>query len=80
MSESYFRQMFKKYMGSSPLKYRENVRVSWAKKYLKSNLFSVSEIAEKLGYCDIYHFSKVFKVYVGISPSQYRAKKICIDK
>lgn len=75
MSQSYFRSQFKEHKGISPLKYREEVRISWAKKYLKSNLLSVSEIAEKLGYCDIYHFSKAFKNSVGITISQYRQRK-----
>ena len=75
MSKSYFRSQFKKYKGVSPLRYREEVRISWAKKYLKSNFFSSTEIAEKLGYCDIYHFSKAFKQSVGVTPSEYRLKK-----
>lgn len=74
MSPSYFRSKFREYRGIPPLKYREEVRVSWAKKYLKSNLLSASEIAEKLGYCDIYHFSKAFKSSVGMTPSEYRRK------
>lgn len=72
MSESYFRGQFREYTGVSPLKYRESVRIGWAKQYLASDLFSVTEIAEKLGYCDIYHFSKVFRQHCGMSPSAYR--------
>ncbi|MBQ4518748.1 MAG: helix-turn-helix transcriptional regulator [Clostridia bacterium] len=72
MSESYFRSQFRKHMGVSPLKYRESVRISWAKQYLATNLFSITEIAEKLGYCDIYHFSKVFRQHCGITPSEYK--------
>lgn len=74
MSESYFRSQFREYMGLSPLKYRESVRIGWAKQYLASELFSVTEIAEKLGYCDIYHFSKVFRQHCGISPNAYRKR------
>lgn len=74
MSKSYFRSQFKKYKGIAPCKYREEVRISWAKKYLSSNIFSTTEIAEKLGYCDIYHFSKAFKNNVGMSPTEYRRK------
>lgn len=75
MSESYFRSQFKREMGVSAIKYREEVRISWAKKYLRTNLFSATEIAGKLGYCDIYHFSKAFKSHTGMSPSEYKKKK-----
>lgn len=71
LSVSHFRRIFKEKYGISPLKYREQVRIHWAKQLLKSDFFTISEIAEKLGYYDIYHFSKDFKKYTGISPKQY---------
>jgi AraC-like DNA-binding protein len=33
---------------------------------------TLAEIAEQLGYCDAFHFSKAFKKSVGSAPSSYR--------
>jgi AraC-like DNA-binding protein len=37
---------------------------------LKSGHFTVSEIALKCGFADIFSFSKAFKKHYGISPSK----------
>jgi AraC-like DNA-binding protein len=34
------------------------------------------EIAEALGYADIYQFSKQFKKTFGVSPTQYRQQQL----
>jgi len=38
---------------------------------LNSDYGSISDIAQSLGYLNIYDFSRAFKKYVGISPSKY---------
>ena len=58
----------------SPITYKEYVRIDKAKSLLASELFNITEVAEKLGYCDIYYFSKEFKKYAGVSPLKYRKK------
>ena len=47
-----------------------------AKRLLKIDEFNVSEIAEMLGYYDIYAFSHFFTKYEGVSPIAYRKKVI----
>lgn len=49
----------------------ETVRIYWAKQLLISDLFTVSEIALKLHYYDVYHFTKDFKKYTNMSPKEY---------
>jgi AraC-like DNA-binding protein len=71
-SPSHFRKIFVKEIGVPPTTYRENIRCEVAKGMLVSDLFTVTEISEQLGYCDIYHFSKEFKKRVGTSPSFYK--------
>lgn len=72
MSPSHFRKLFVASTGVPPLKYRQTIRLEWASRYLKSDLFSMAEIAARLGYYDIYHFSKDFKRLTGLTPSQYK--------
>lgn len=74
MSVSNFRRVFKNELGMLPMEYREKLRIYWSKRLLKSGIFSVSEIATKLGYCDVYHFSKDFKKQTGETPKKYIKK------
>jgi len=39
---------------------------------LKSDYGSITNIAQTLGFLDIYDFSRAFKKYVGISPLKYK--------
>lgn len=73
LSVSHFRRIFKEKTGQTPMQYRESIRIHWAKRFLLSDLFSLSEIAEKLGYYDLYHFSKCFKKQTHLSPGKYKA-------
>jgi len=52
-------------------KYRESLRIASAKEMLESGYFTVTEIATQLGFCDVYHFSKVFSACVGCSPTSW---------
>ena len=35
---------------------------------------SIGETAERLGYSDVYHFSRRFKVRFGVSPGRFRSR------
>lgn len=76
VSESCFRELFKKYSGKTPSEYCLNNKIKKAKKLLQSNMYSVGEIAEILGYDDAGYFTKVFKKNTGILPSEYYKTKI----
>ncbi len=72
LSTTHFRRIFKEQVGVSPIQYREKIRLHWAIKMLESQMFTISEIADKLGYLDVYHFSKVIKRHTGNPPSFYK--------
>lgn len=71
-STHYLSHMFKAEMGVSPIKYLTDKRISEAKKLLENTNFSVTKIAETVGYTDSIYFSQFFKKKTGVSPNEYR--------
>ena len=74
MSLSYLRSKFLKETGYTINGYRDFLRIKHAKELIISGCFSISEIASELGYCDVFHFSKIFKKVTGYSPRYYLKK------
>jgi len=72
LSQSYIARLFREEMGCKPSEYVNRIRISVAKAMLLQTDMSVSEIAEKVGYSDVYYFSKIFKRMVGMSPLKAR--------
>lgn len=60
MSESYFRKKFHEYMGVSPLKYRNQLRLTEARRLYKEG-YSLAQIAERVGFEDSSYLSKLYK-------------------
>lgn len=73
MSETYFRRLFKKACGTSPLQYINNLKITRAKEFLASGVYSVSEISELSGFHDESYFSREFKKATGMCPSEYES-------
>lgn len=69
---NHFIRFFKTSLGISPMKYILRQRMKQAEFLLLSSYSSISEIGLRVGYSNVYHFSKAFKQYVGYSPSDYR--------
>ncbi|SDK26592.1 GlxA family transcriptional regulator [Microbulbifer yueqingensis] len=72
MSVRSFNRRFKLATGQTPLQYLQNVRVDMARELLQSSNLSVNEIAEKVGYQDMGHFTALFKKFLATTPSEYR--------
>lgn len=62
---------FKKITGSTIFSYLNKVRMEHAKELLSTTSLSVGEIGERVGFLDIYYFSKVFKKHTGVAPTHY---------
>jgi AraC-like DNA-binding protein len=69
---SYFRRMFKKYTGISPVQYHIQLRLKKAESMLAIKDKPVKEIAFELGFQSIFHFSQLFKQKTGLSPTAMR--------
>ena len=71
LSTVYFRKLFAELMGMPPIAYVHKLRIEKAKEMLQSDYSTLSDIAQTLGYPNIYDFSRAFKKHTGVAPSVY---------
>lgn len=69
-----FRKRFAQLSGESPGRYQKRRRLEWACASIYHGQLSFKQIADALGFCDVFHFSKAFKQEIGVSPSEYRQR------
>ena len=70
LGERRFRQRFQALAGMAPVAFREQARLERACKLLRGR--SVAAVAEELGYCDAFHFSRRFRQRYGVPPKVFR--------
>lgn len=70
-SKSYIKSQFKKKTGSSVIQYYIQLKIDKAKKLLSHQKYTVSEIADMLGFSSVYYFSRQFKSNTDMSPTEY---------
>ena len=71
-SKFYLCHLFKEKTGTSLYRYRQELRLSKAKKLLLETELSLGDIAEQSGFCDQSYFTKLFKLLESITPAEYR--------
>lgn len=70
----YLRKLFKKEVGITPLEYLTGMRMKKAEALLstmRSDEYSVTEVAQMCGFDDPLYFSRVFKKHFGCAPSNF---------
>ncbi|WP_424768054.1 helix-turn-helix domain-containing protein [Paenibacillus sp. sgz302251] len=72
LSPRYFSMKFKELIGMSVQTYMIQTRIERAQHLLMHAGMNVTEVADALGYRDIFFFSRQFKQYTGRSPSEIR--------
>jgi len=72
MSVTNFRREWAKEYQTSPMQYRDSIRLYYAKEYLESGYYTVSEIAHRCGFDDVSYFVRFFKKQTGITPGAYK--------
>lgn len=84
ISQWHLSKLLNRHMGQNFSGILNNVRIKEAKKLLKDPSLRIGDIAEKVGFVDMAHFSRVFKKINGISANEYRnsisAKDIKLDE
>lgn len=63
--------IFRESMGKSPMEYYMGLKIKEAKSLIREKNYSISQIAEMLGYSSLHIFSRAFKKAVGMSPTAY---------
>jgi AraC-like DNA-binding protein/mannose-6-phosphate isomerase-like protein (cupin superfamily) len=74
VTPSYLSRLFKKHLHTTPMRYRNAVRIEKAKHLLLIKSASVEEIADVLGFEDPKYFSHLFKSTTSLTPTEFRRK------
>lgn len=77
---NYSNRIFKRVMGCTIFKYRNIVRIQYAKAKLRGSNISICDIASELGFENAHYFSRVFSQIEGLSPSDYKRKFMKIQE
>lgn len=72
ISQWHLSKLLNKHMGQNFSEILNNIRVKEAKKLLIDPSLRIGDIAEKVGFVDVAHFSRVFRKNIGISANEYR--------
>lgn len=72
LSRTVFFHRFKLTVGVTPMEYQVAWRMTVAKDLLKTQLYSMTQIAERVGYKSASAFSFAFTNYTGTSPSTFK--------
>ena len=71
LSKSTLLRAFTKYIGVTPYRYLQNIRINKAKKLLEQGLSPI-EVSFQTGFSDQSHFSHFFNMFTGLSPAAYK--------
>ena len=71
---SWFRQSFKRVTGISPAQYMLRLLTSRAKELLMLESYTITEVADMLGFESVGQFSTLFRKIEGLTPRQFRAE------
>jgi AraC-like DNA-binding protein len=68
ISDTYFRKLFFRVYSTTPNRYINELRITYAEELLYSGYYTVEEVAERVGFSDSKYFSTVFKKLRGYPP------------
>jgi AraC-like DNA-binding protein len=71
-SKGHLFRTFKKAFQVSPLAYQQGLRFDAAQRLLRFTSLRCYEIAQRVGFANIYYFHRQFRKRVGMTPRQYR--------
>jgi len=74
-SKGHLFRTLKKSFRVSPLAYQQDLRFEAAQRLLRFTSLRCYEIAQRVGYSNVYYFHRQFRKRVGVTPRQYRESR-----
>lgn len=71
LGTSAFTRSFRKVTGRSPYQFIKEARLNHARELLLQDRSIVADVARKVGYASVSHFTKEFRIRFGTTPKQY---------
>lgn len=75
VGQKQFVKLFRSEYHTTPTQYVIELRMNTAARLIEEGYMSISEVAEYVGYEDVFYFSRLFKKRFSISPSKYRMSR-----
>lgn len=75
LNPAYFSQLFKQKTGQGYKEYVTSLRLEQAKLLLLNPKLKLAEIAERVGYQDMRHFTQMFRKKYQLTPTEYRQQE-----
>src|SRR5262249_9157700 len=72
LSPCYLDRLLTRHTGKSFVHHLRRRRLDAAQHHLRSSLFSIKEVAAKVGYNSVTHLERDFRTHVGCSPTAWR--------
>ena len=72
VSESRLHHIFTEKLGTTPIKYRNQLRVERAAHDLRSSNLPIERVSSKHGFNSTAYFRETFKEYTGLTPTEYK--------
>jgi AraC-like DNA-binding protein len=72
LSESWFHQVFKTTTGLTPLRWQMKQRIGMAQRLLADPDLTIADVADRLGFADQSHLTKIFRQAEGQTPAAWR--------
>lgn len=70
-SASHFARVFSQVYGTSPIQFLNRIRIMHAKNLLRTDQYTIAEIAQNCGFSNVYYFSRCFKQLTGTTPAKW---------
>lgn len=71
-NKAYLCRLFRRYDSESPYQYLLRLKMNHAAEHLQQPGSLVKQVAEKTGFTDAFHFSRMFRKMLGIAPKDFR--------